>query len=408
MTHMQRFLSLLALVALSSTSLAQERSPDPQPRKDGSNKTAAERRTDLPEPNRRPSATVIVTTDQPDEKPLTPVDKAMLRALEEEYREPKLPNDRSPVSPAGEPTGEVRVDSSSSPRPAPGSAPPFRDTPSIVEEEITIVEEAPEHSWPTLRLEALLWAATLDEDSSEVVSRSFEIGGSFNPASKSIADFEDRDSDFGGYLVRAELDLHEFVGLRALYFSLGFKAEQAISQTFIFDDRGFAPGQNVESEISLQALQFDFAFHAWRNSWFRFDVTIGARHMKTTLEYSTPGDPRGPARQRFELLTPMIGVDLAVQLFDCLEIGALAQVGALEYDAGRRRSRSSANFYEDDLRTLSVAVLEAYMRLDLGWFSLIAGARIEDLEQENDKGFDSYNSFEAMYGGLFAGLGLNF
>lgn len=325
--------------------------------------------------------------DQPDgraqdgnqESPVdSPVDRAMMNALEEEYENPGRSSSNDP------------------------SYPQF-DGPVIVQE-----DEPEEEEWIVLRFELVYWAAELDE--TEISSRTGDVRSIFNATD--IAQFDDDDDDefsTGSFLYKGSIGLHPVISITGLFYKMGFESKDTLRQNIIFSGQGFAEGDRLKTNIEISATEFNLAVHAIRCDWIRFDIMLGARYQKTVVEYSRVGDGAPPARQRFESLTPIIGLGLTLRLGSWLEVYGTLQGGGIEYDAEDDDDDRFTRGRKIDERGLSIAIIDVGARIKISEACGVGvGLRVEDFEHERYQGREGSNNFETTLGGAYLSVFLGF
>ncbi|MBT5708001.1 MAG: hypothetical protein HOI66_16935, partial [Verrucomicrobia bacterium] len=211
----------------------------------------------------------------------SPVDNALMRALEEEYegdqnvRDPRFSRRR------------------------------------LTQNDVIIVDEAPEPEWTNLRISVSYWFAEIDEES-EVTSRTADASSTFE-LGQNVADFGENEDNEGTLVYEIEIGLHSVISLVGLYYNAEFDRTQNLTgQNIVYQNRGFAMGDNIKTELSVIAGEGAFAIHAIKTNWLKFDVYFGVRYMKTTLEVGRSTDT-APARQRYEMVSPMIGIGFVLR-----------------------------------------------------------------------------------------------
>lgn len=385
-----QFLSLLALTAvfgLSNTALGQDAEPNSNNVKidgaatvDASTTPSKEVKIEVKGEAKVDAGSSRSYAEDPNQ---SPVDKALMKALEEEFEN----NNRRPIGPRDQPRRPRRIGP---------------------DDVVVVDEEEPEAEWSSLKLTVSYWFAGLADDT-EVRSRTGDLRNTFE-LDKGISDFSEDDDNGGTLVYELEVGLHRVISLYAMYYNTELETTQVLqNRNFFFKNRGFASGDNLKTNIEITAFEGALAIHAVKTSWLRFDVFFGARYMKTELSFSRTGDT-GAAKERYELVTPMVGVGFIVRPITCFEIYGTMKIGALEYDGSSssdsNRPRSSSDI---DDRYLSFVSLDTGVRLNISTgFGIGVGIRVEAFEQERFFGSRGETIIEGALGGPYASIFIGF
>lgn len=381
------FLVLTALFGLSNTSYGQDATPEKPNAKIDASASVEASKSPSKEVTIEVTGEAKVDASTPksyaEDPNQSPVDKALMKALEEEFEN----NNQRPIGPRAQPRRPRRL------------AP---------EDVVVVDEEEPEAEWSTLKLTVSYWFAGLADDT-EVRSRSGDLRNTFE-LNEGVSDFSENDDNGGTFVYELEIGLHRVISLYAMYYNTELESTQVLrNQNFFFKNQGFASGDNLKTRLEVTAFEGALAIHAVKTSWLKFDIFFGARYMKTELEFSrTGGGP--PSKERYELVTPMVGVGLTIRPIKCFEIYGTMKLGALEYDgsssSNSNRPRSSQTI---DDRYLSFASLDAGVRLNISTgFGIGVGIRVEAFEQERFFGTRGENSIDGALGGPYASVFIGF
>jgi hypothetical protein len=310
----------------------------------------------------------------------SPVDDALMRALEEEYGE----------------SSELR-----------GPVAPSRRRNLNDSDVIIVDDESPEMEWTNLRFGVSIWFASLGDDTS-IGSRLDNVSNTFD-LDTDVADFDDNEDNHATLVYELEIGLHPVISLASLYYSTELESSQTLAnKNIVFKDRGFAIGDTLKTEVTITTFEGALAIHAVKLRWFKLDIYFGAKYMKTELEMSRPTDTK-PARERFEMLSPLVGIGVTVRPAKWFEVFATVKIGALEYDGSSDDPDPSQAPREVDERHLSFITLNFGSRFRFGdSFGVGLGVRIESFEQERFFGSSGGNIIEGALGGPYANIFLEF